>query len=138
MSLKQKLIGSKNFFLNWWIICSVVCLYLLNNSCFKKCSKNVLQYFFVCYFNDLICTPLLLAYVNLLLSLIGHSLSKLLHILFLCLCAGLVWEFVAPLMKPSSVTDPIDLLCYLSGGMLYWLLLRTIQYYSLKIERKKL
>ena len=36
---------------------------------------------------------------------------------------GLVWEFVAPIVKPGSVTDLWDLMSYQFGGILYYLII---------------
>ncbi len=42
----------------------------------------------------------------------------------LCLAVGSIWEYVTPVMKPSSISDPIDIVCYVCGGIIYWLILR--------------
>ena len=93
--------------------------YLLNNLVFKKTTTGILRLFFICYFNDLICPLLFVAYVNLLLNPLKKRLSKIWQIIVLCFLCGLVWEFVAPLLKKGSVTDIFDLFCYCIGGILY-------------------
>lgn len=37
--------------------------------------------------------------------------------------AGLIWEFGAPILKKTSVSDIWDLVCYMVGGVLYWVIL---------------
>ena len=56
-------------------------------------------------------------------------MKKLGVIMLLGVFAALVWEFIIPLFKPSSVTDPNDLICYLIGTMVYYLIRKiTIKY----------
>ena len=99
-------------------------LYFLNNFVFKEKSNGIAHYFFVCYFNDLICPLGFLAYVNILLFFINKKIEKLYGILIFCFICGTVWEFVAPLLKESSVTDFYDILCYCIGGLMYWTIKR--------------
>lgn len=42
---------------------------------------------------------------------------------FLLLC-GLFWEYVSPLLVSGSVSDPLDLVAYLAGGLAVLPLLR--------------
>ena len=102
-------------------------LYLLNNFIFKKYSSGIFYYFFVCYFNDLICPIGFLAYVNIMLSFVNKNIEKLYQLLSFCFLCGLVWEFITPLMKDSSVTDFFDLLCYCVGGVLYWIIKKDVK-----------
>lgn len=102
-------------------------LYLLNNFIVKRFSTGIFYYFSVCYFNDLICPIGFLAYVNLMLSFINKNMEKLYQILAFCFLCGLVWEFIAPIIKDSSVTDFFDLLCYCAGGVLYWIIKKDVK-----------
>ena len=113
--------------IDFFLVISTASFYLLNNFIFKKTSTGISYYFFVCYFNDLICPLGFVAYVNIALSFISKRLEKLYQILIFCFVCGLVWEFVAPLLKESSVTDFYDLLCYCIGGILYWIIKIVIQ-----------
>jgi hypothetical protein len=103
-------------------ICVIAALYLLNNQIFKQNTAGALGDFLTCYFNDLMAPICLLAYSNILLGTRGKRLCRIGHILLFCLCAGLVWEFLAPLINAGSVTDPADIAAYLSGGSLYWII----------------
>ena len=98
-------------------------LYLLNNLILKQNTRGVLREFLICYFNDVIAPIALLAYSNILLGTTGKRLCSIRHILLFCLCAGFVWEFLAPLIKRGSVTDPCDMIAYLFGGSAYWIML---------------
>ena len=111
--------------LNAILIVSVLFLYFLNNSVLKNITTGIVYEYCVCYLNDLICPLFFLAYSNLLLITVRKELTSLRSILLVSIPAGLIWEFVAPLMKSSSVTDPIDLICYLLGSLIYWWILKT-------------
>ena len=105
------------------ILMSVIALlYSLNNCFLKKAFSGIPGEFFKCYFNDLMAPCFLLAYSNMLLSLKGKRINKIMFILPFCLCAGLIWEYFTPLIKKSSVTDPFDILAYLIGGSIYFVL----------------
>lgn len=68
---------------------------------------------------------MILSLANLLLS--AGRLPPLTKVLpaaaFLLLC-GLFWEYVSPLLVSGSVSDPLDLLAYLAGGLAVLPLLR--------------
>lgn len=100
----------------------VASLYLFNNFFLKKVTYGLLKVFFVGYFNDLICPLFFVSYVNIMLNFVNKRIVKLFSILLLCFSCGLVWEFVAPLVKENSVTDIWDLVCYCVGGVLYWII----------------
>lgn len=40
-------------------------------------------------------------------------------ILYIVLCAGVYWEFVAPMYLSYSISDKWDIVAYITGGMLY-------------------
>lgn len=121
--------------INLVLVILVLILYVSNNAVFKNIESPIMQYFFVCHFNDLICPLLLLGYSNILLITIKLELKKLLNILLFCSVASFVWEFVAPFFKKSSITDYIDILCYIGGGFIYWLILEIDSYFKAKGER---
>ena len=106
--------------INLILIIAVLLLYFLNNMFLKWHTTGIVQEFFICYFNDLMCPIFFLSYSNLLLLGINMELKKLHWILLYGFCAGLIWEFVGPLIKVSSVTDFFDLVCYLLGSIFYW------------------
>ena len=71
------------------------------------------------HFNDLMAGMLFPAYVNIWLALGGYRLRGWIYPLLCTLAAGCVWEFVAPLYRPQSVSDPLDLVAYLAGTLIY-------------------
>lgn len=110
--------------LNIVLICVVAILYAVNNLCFKILLPYNIRWFFVCYFNDLICPLLFLAYCNILLLSANKEVTNLKTLFFMGLAAGVVWEFGAPILKTTSTTDMMDIVCYVGGSILYWFLLK--------------
>lgn len=122
--------------INLTLIICVSILYFINNTVLKLCTTGHLQLFFICHFNDLICPLFFLSYSNLLLITIQRELTKIKGIVLLCLIAGLIWEYFTPLIKPSSVSDIVDIICYLVGASLYWFLLTLNNFYYAKRRPK--
>ena len=102
----------------------VSCLYVLNNTFFKTHTRGAVQYFMICHFNYLICPLFFLAYSNLLLLTVNKELKRFVWIILFGLCSGLIWEFFAPVIKPTAITDLLDLCFYVLGTILYWVILR--------------
>lgn len=121
----QKIIRSiKQKPINLILIIIVLFLYFLNNTYLKSYTKGIVQKFLICHFNDLICPLFFISYSNLLLISVNRELKKLKWIIVFGFCSGLIWEYVAPLIKPSSVTDMVDLLFYTLGTFLYWCIVK--------------
>ena len=112
--------------INIILIITVLALYFLNNTYFKHATSGIVQHMFICHFNDLICPSFLMSYANLLLLTVGKRVVSLKGILFIIIPAGLIWEFFAPFIKPSTTTDLYDLLCYVIGGVLYYFIVKTV------------
>ena len=102
----------------------IAIMYVLNNRVIKRSTVGWVHLFTVCYLNDIMAPLILLPYANILLGMRDMELKSLLNIEAFCLAVGLIWEFVTPLVKKGSVTDPLDLVCYCFGGFVYWLILR--------------
>lgn len=112
--------------INLVLICVVGVLYMLNNNFLKSSSPDTVRWFFISYFNDLICPLLFFSYVNILLLTKNLELSRLRHIIPFCVVVSVVWEFGAPLFKPSSTTDFLDIVCYFKGSISYWWILKKV------------
>ena len=106
--------------INIWLIIIVVCLYGLNNHYLKSITTGDIQYFMICYFNDLICPILLLSYTNILLISIDQEMKRAQTILLFGFCAGIAWELISPLIKSSTTTDLMDIFIYTGGSLFYW------------------
>ena len=117
----QKIVDSiKKRPINIILIVSVIFLYFFNNGFLKGHTTGIVREFFVCFFNDLLCPYFFLAYANLLFITCDREMTSLGTLLLVGTVAGLVWEFIAPLMKRESVTDYFDLLCYIISTIGYW------------------
>ena len=77
-----------------------------------------------CYFNDIIGSITFVSYVNLICGLQEYRIAKLWQIELLLLGSGVFWEYITPLFRKNTTTDFWDLLAYLSGGLLYWIILK--------------
>lgn len=107
-------------------------LYCLNQLFFKAQTNGWIHYILQCHFNDVLAGLLLMSYSNFLLTIHEKAIIKLNQIVLYCLLVGLFWEYVIPLIKASSVSDPIDILCYIIGGMVYWCVYRLTLRKSVK------
>lgn len=79
-----------------------------------------------CYFKDLVGSIAFLAYCNFLLSTQKKEIVHLHHIVLLMLPCGLVWEYVAPFFRSDTVTDVLDLVAYIFGGIIYWIIIHSL------------
>ena len=118
--MKKLNISIKKRPINVILLFCVSGLYFINNHYFKNYSSGNIQLFFICYFNDLLCPLFFFSYSNLLLLTIDKELCKIKSICIVGICVSLIWEFFAPLIKPSSTTDLIDIICYMIGSITYW------------------
>lgn len=100
-------------------------LYLINRIFLPDLNLHFLRYFLRCYCNDLICPLVFLPIVNIILAFGKYKVSRFIHLLSVGFTAGLFWEYVAPLFVEDSVSDPIDLCCYVLGTIFYWIALKT-------------
>ncbi len=111
--------------INLILMITVLCLYVLNNTFFKTHTSGIIQYFMICHFNDLICPLFFISYSNLLLLSVGKEIKKFHWVMLFGFCSGLIWEFFAPVIKPTATTDLIDLLFYTLGTAIYWLIVNA-------------
>ena len=105
---------------NFYLVIISFSVYCLNQLFFKAQTNGWIHYLLQCHFNDVLAGLLLMSYSNFLLSIHEKAITKLHQIILYCLLVGLFWEYVIPLIKTNSVSDPIDILCYIIGGMIYW------------------
>jgi hypothetical protein len=105
--------------LNCLIGSSAIGAYAVNQWILKFVTNH---WFIHAYFNDMFAPVVLLAWANLLIILTGR-VDRLIHrpapALLIVIPAGLYWEYVTPLYRHSSTTDPCDLVAYLFGAVLY-------------------
>ena len=115
---------------NFLIFITCVGLYGLNTLIFSSINNYKLNFFFSSYFNDILAPLLLFSYINLLLSLIDKKLYSLKYLIPIIIICSFVWEYLAPFFKPTSVIDPFDILFYVLGTLIYWIvyIYRTSNY----------
>lgn len=85
-----------------------------------------------CHLNDLLGGIAFMGYVNVLFDLIKPSMRirRLgTTLIFMVLC-GLFWEFVGPLFVANSVGDPLDIVAYALGALIYWTGLRMYSWHA--------
>lgn len=73
------------------------------------------------YLNDILGTIVFMLYLSIVLSFLNIKFTiKLIHIESTVLISGLLWEYLTPLYRSDTVSDPFDLLAYIGGGLLFW------------------
>lgn len=94
--------------------------YLVNRWRLIPATAGWLNWFLVCYANDVAAGAAILAWTDLLLDWGRlprlHSWRRTVPFLLAC---GLVWEVLAPLWKPGAVFDFWDLVAYQAGGSVW-------------------
>lgn len=79
------------------------------------------------YFNDVLAGLLLISFTNLMFDKINKSFYSLLKIEgYLCL-VGLFWEYITPLYNQNSTSDPFDILAYMIGGLVYFVIIKKVK-----------
>lgn len=84
-----------------------------------------------CYFNDTIGGMTFVAYCNIVFSFYNRKMVKLWQIEALLFFAGLFWEYVTPIFRENTVSDIWDVVAYMMGGFLYWILTRKEEKWKL-------
>lgn len=115
---------------------AVLVLYTFNKLYLKTQTENIL---IQNHLNDVLAGILLLCYIN-ALSIISNQpkliVTRLRTIALLTLASGLFWEYITPLYLSKSVSDPLDVIAYMVGGVLYWIL--TKKEWTSKCPRTKI
>jgi len=78
-----------------------------------------LQWFLICYFNDILAGVFIVAVVDLyflMVHLRRLTAKEMVMLLFFC---GVIWEGFAPMLKPTAVFDWWDFIAYQVGGLVY-------------------
>lgn len=105
------------------IFCSLI-LYVINNTFLKTHTTGILNIFFVCYFNDCLAMIFMLACSNVLLRIYNIRIIRLHETLLFAIACGMIWEFFAPVINSTSITDYFDFLAYISGAIIYTLFIK--------------
>ena len=80
------------------------------------------------HLNDVLAGVLLLCYIN-ALSIVSNQpkliVTRLSTVALITLSSGLFWEYITPIYLSKSVSDPLDVIAYIAGGVLYWILTKN-------------
>ena len=93
-------------------------LYLFNNHFLHE-----INWFFMFYFNDFLAIVVLLSFLNIVYP---YKLTNLWLIILVTILASFVWEYVALFIKPGSIFDFIDIICYFGSMVIYLVILYVI------------
>lgn len=67
---------------------------------------------------------------NLWLSFFGRSLDNVILVMITCLLAGLFWEFFPKHSDIKGTFDVVDILFYIIGGLLIWMVSKRRKRYG--------
>ena len=115
----------RNKYKNIVAIVLIAIVYVINNKFlkFNIINPKFLHIFLVGHLNDCMASFGMLAYSNFLLEKEGKEIKSLKNEIIFCMVIGAVWEYFAPVIKPTAVFDYYDMLCYIFGGICYWLII---------------
>lgn len=106
------------------LLLSTVCL--VNKYNLIKFHNEKFDYFMKCYFNDILGTIVFLLYLSIVLSFLKKDFRfRLIDVILITVVSGLLWEYVTPLYREDTVSDPWDLVAYLFGGICFWGLVKV-------------
>jgi len=75
------------------------------------------------HLNDVLAGVLLLCYINTLSILCNQPrliVTRLSTVVLITLASGLFWEYITPLYLDKSVSDHLDVIAYIAGGIIYY------------------
>lgn len=112
---------------NITIIGITVALYIVNQIIKTRIPIEAIRWFMSCYFNDTIGGMTFMAYCNLIFSFYNRKMIKLWQIELLMFFCGFFWEYLTPLFRKNTVSDVFDIVAYMVGGLIYWIITRKEQ-----------
>ena len=100
----------------------IICFF--NNIFYKYIPIEEIRIFSVSYLKDIVGAIAFMACCNIILEYFKMGIYKIVYICAFCLFCGLFWEFVTPMYR-NTTTDINDILAYILGGILYWIISRV-------------
>ena len=101
------------------ILSACLVLYVINQIYLKR--MGIL--FFNNYFNDLLAVPLYFSLMNIIAMNISKKEIKSFKALFIItVILAFLGEYLAIFLRPGSVTDYLDIVCYFIGMIVYYLI----------------
>ena len=101
------------------VVLGIICL-------FNKYSVDALDYKhikgFLCgYLNDILGTVIFLLYLCIVFSFLKRKfIFRYFHIIIITFLCGIFWEYLTPIYRTDTISDPWDILAYMFGGTLFW------------------
>lgn len=106
---------------NYYSILVVGVIYFSNKLFLINHAEGWIQYFCKCHLNDMICPVLILGISQIMLIWAGYEIKYFKHYISISILMGIIWEYFAPIINPKSVTDVIDIFCYILGTFFYYI-----------------
>lgn len=104
---------------NIGILISVLAIYILNQLFLKDLGVS----FFNNYLNDLLSVPLFFALINIISSYNSNKqVISLKYLIVITVFLSFLGEYLAIYLRPGSVSDWWDVLCYFIGMFVYYLI----------------
>lgn len=104
---------------NIGILISVLAIYILNQLFLKDLGVS----FFNNYLNDLLAVPLFFALINIISSYNSNKqVISLKYLIVITVFLSFLGEYLAIYLRPGSVSDWWDVLCYFIGMFVYYLI----------------
>lgn len=110
---------------NLILIFVTIILYTINQCIKNKIHINEIKWFMSCYFNDIVGGITFMAYCGIVFEHYRRKMTKLWQVIFLMVNCGFFWEYITPLFRPNTISDPWDILAYVCGGFIHWLIIRN-------------
>ena len=104
------------------ILLTTLLVYAVNRFYLKSTiDVPFLSYFLHCHFNDLLGGICFLSYTNFILShsIYNVRINSFIPATIIMLICGIAWEYVFPVLYPRGTADPLDIVAYVGGGILY-------------------
>lgn len=104
----------------WFLILSAICL--SNKFGIINFSDSLLKRLIKSYFNDIFGCVCFLLLISIALTICAKRPIRinLLHVEILTFTSGIYWEYITPLYRPKTISDPLDIVAYMLGGILFW------------------
>lgn len=119
--------------INMIIFVTCVLLYGINELLLKR--QDIMRWLFSGHFNDFLAPLLLLSYSNILIKIAyNKTYNSFLGLSTGMLAVSLIWEYAAPYIKSGAVTDPLDIIAYYVGFMVYWIAIKLITVLKVKCQ----
>lgn len=93
----------------------------------------VVTYIVNCHLNDFLAGIAIICYVNIVISLSKLSIQRIKHLyssLLVSFSCGILWEYVFPHFIKKGVSDVLDVVSYMLGGVVYIIVVHLFDEYT--------